>query len=195
MKIKKTKKDTIENKFKKNTVKKSVTPNIIKTMNIGEVVQKYPETVPIMLAHGLHCIGCHVSYYETIEQGCLAHGMLKNDIQKMIKKMNSLVNKLQKEPVKITETAAKKLKELAKGKDFGLRIRLSESNDNQYDLSLEHKPKSNETTIQVDGIKIFLDSTTLNFIRGSTVDFINDKEKKGFVILKSCIVPNGRKCL
>jgi hybrid cluster-associated redox disulfide protein len=37
---------------------------------------------------GLHCIGCHMSAYETIEQGCLAHGFSKKEIDDLIKKLN-----------------------------------------------------------------------------------------------------------
>ena len=34
---------------------------IVKDMTLGEVIQKHPETVPVMVKHGLHCIGCHIA--------------------------------------------------------------------------------------------------------------------------------------
>ena len=43
------------------------------------------------MQHGLHCIGCMASSAETIEQGALAHGMKKKDIEKLIKDLNSKV--------------------------------------------------------------------------------------------------------
>lgn len=64
---------------------------IKKEMSFSEVLEKYPETAPIMLKHGLHCVGCHVAAFETIEQGCMAHGMKGEDMKKMIKEMNEAV--------------------------------------------------------------------------------------------------------
>lgn len=65
--------------------------NITKTMTLGEVVSKFPKTIPIMLDYGLHCVGCHVAAFETIEQGALAHGMDKKQLEKMLKEMNKVV--------------------------------------------------------------------------------------------------------
>lgn len=63
---------------------------ITKDMPISEVVQKYPETAEVMFRHGMHCIGCHVSAFETVEQGAIAHGInvdkLMQDINKSVKK-------------------------------------------------------------------------------------------------------------
>ena len=64
---------------------------ITKEMTLGEVVAKFPETVQVMLGYGLHCVGCHVAAYETIEQGVLAHGMDKNQLKKMLDEMNKAV--------------------------------------------------------------------------------------------------------
>jgi hydroxylamine reductase len=66
---------------------------ITKKMLIGEIVQKHPETMTIMFEYGLHCIGCHVSAYESLEQGCLVHGLTKKQVDEMVEKMNKLVSK------------------------------------------------------------------------------------------------------
>lgn len=62
-------------------------------MTLGEVVQKYPETAEVMLKYGLHCVGCHVAAWETIEQGASAHGLDKKKITEMLKEMNKAVSK------------------------------------------------------------------------------------------------------
>jgi hybrid cluster-associated redox disulfide protein len=64
---------------------------ITKDMTLGEVVQKFPETIEVFSAHGLHCIGCHVAAFETIEQGAMAHGI--DDIKGLIKELNDAVSK------------------------------------------------------------------------------------------------------
>lgn len=66
---------------------------ITKEMSFSDVLEKYPKTASIMLKHGLHCIGCHVAAFETIEQGCMAHGMGEEDVKKMIEEMNEAVSK------------------------------------------------------------------------------------------------------
>ncbi|MBD3312846.1 DUF1858 domain-containing protein [Candidatus Woesearchaeota archaeon] len=54
-------------------------------MPIGDVVQKYPETAEVMFRHGMHCIGCHVAAFETVEQGAAAHGI---DVDKFMEELN-----------------------------------------------------------------------------------------------------------
>jgi hybrid cluster-associated redox disulfide protein len=67
---------------------KSAKPKITKDMTLGEAVSKYPQTMEVLFKNGLHCIGCHISAYETIEQGALAHGLDKKAVDKMIDEMN-----------------------------------------------------------------------------------------------------------
>ena len=57
-------------------------------MTFQDVIDKYPNAIDVVMNYGLHCIGCHVSAFETIEQGAKAHGLNKKDIEKMIKEMN-----------------------------------------------------------------------------------------------------------
>ncbi len=64
-----------------------------KNMTLGEAIQKYPESAEIMMNYGLHCIGCHVATWETIEQGALSHGMSNKEIDKMVKDINEAIGK------------------------------------------------------------------------------------------------------
>lgn len=57
-------------------------------MTIAEVVSKYPKTIPVMLKHGLHCIGCHVAQWETVEQGAAAHGLSKEQAKELLRDLN-----------------------------------------------------------------------------------------------------------
>jgi len=62
---------------------------ITKHMTLGEVIQKYPETAEVFLKYGLHCVGCQVAAWETIEQGAMAHGI--KDIDQLVKDLNEAV--------------------------------------------------------------------------------------------------------
>jgi hybrid cluster-associated redox disulfide protein len=55
------------------------TAKINEKMTIGEVVQKYPQLIPIFFDFGLHCVGCFAASGETIEQGSKSHGINLKD--------------------------------------------------------------------------------------------------------------------
>lgn len=62
---------------------------ITRGMTLGELVQRFPEAAMLLAERGMHCIGCHMSGMETVEQGCKAHGMSEREIDKLVKDMNS----------------------------------------------------------------------------------------------------------
>ena len=53
-----------------------------------ELVQKYPETIPVFQQFGMGCIGCAAAHYESIEQGANAHGM---DIPALMEALNKAI--------------------------------------------------------------------------------------------------------
>jgi len=61
-------------------------------MPIGDVVQKYPETIEIFFRHGLGCVGCAVARFENIRQGAMAHGI---DVDALINDLNQAVPQAQ----------------------------------------------------------------------------------------------------
>jgi hybrid cluster-associated redox disulfide protein len=73
-------------KMKKNEVNLS-TP-------IGEVLKKHPKAAQLMLKYGLHCIGCHVSAFETVEQGCIAHGLSNEQVKNLVEEINDMLNRI-----------------------------------------------------------------------------------------------------
>ncbi|MGI6052434.1 MAG: DUF1858 domain-containing protein [Bilifractor sp.] len=48
---------------------------INKTTLIGEIVDKYPDTVDVLLNAGMHCLGCPASLAESLEDACMVHGI------------------------------------------------------------------------------------------------------------------------
>lgn len=61
---------------------------ITKQMTIGEVVEKFPQTVEVFLRHGLMCFGCAVARFENVEQGAMAHGI---NVEALVKDLNAAV--------------------------------------------------------------------------------------------------------
>jgi hybrid cluster-associated redox disulfide protein len=75
-------------------VKPSVAKQLVtKKMLIGEIASKYPQAVEVMFRHGMHCIGCGMTAYESLEQGCMAHGMSEEEIDKMVEDINKIIKK------------------------------------------------------------------------------------------------------
>ena len=75
----------------KQTKTEKLKLKITKDMTLGEVVTKYPKAAEVMLKQGMHCVGCHVAAYETVEQGAIAHGFDKKQIKKLLEDMNKTV--------------------------------------------------------------------------------------------------------
>ena len=57
-----------------------------KDTTIGEILEKAPEKVEILLNAGMHCIGCPASQMETIEEACDVHGI---DVDEIVEKLNA----------------------------------------------------------------------------------------------------------
>jgi len=76
--------------IKKIPARKILSKKLVLTKNItfAELLEKNPRSIKTLFEAGLHCIGCHMSAYETIEQGCLSHGLSKKEIDELIKKLN-----------------------------------------------------------------------------------------------------------
>lgn len=61
---------------------------ITKKTRINEVLIQNPKAAEILFEAGLMCIGCPMAMQETIEQGCLAHGIKNTKIEEIIKELN-----------------------------------------------------------------------------------------------------------
>ena len=48
---------------------------ITKDTIIGDILDIAPETAPIFLSIGMHCLGCPSSRGETVEEACMVHGI------------------------------------------------------------------------------------------------------------------------
>ena len=42
---------------------------------IGEVLDLAPQSAPLFMAIGMHCLGCPSSRGETVEEACAVHGV------------------------------------------------------------------------------------------------------------------------
>jgi hybrid cluster-associated redox disulfide protein len=61
---------------------------ITKKTKMNELLEKNPKAAEILFEAGLSCVGCPMAMQETIEQGCLAHGISKKEIDELVKRLN-----------------------------------------------------------------------------------------------------------
>ena len=55
---------------------------------IGDVLDRYPQTAPVFMSIGMHCLGCPASRGESIEDACMVHGV---EADELIKKLNEVI--------------------------------------------------------------------------------------------------------
>ncbi|MEG0765262.1 MAG: DUF1858 domain-containing protein [Pseudoflavonifractor sp.] len=61
---------------------------ITKDTIIGDILDIAPETAPVFLSIGMHCLGCPSSRGETVEQACMVHGV---NPEELLPKLNALI--------------------------------------------------------------------------------------------------------
>jgi len=75
------------------TEEKIIENKITKDMKIGEVAQKFPKAIHILIEKGIHCIGCAAAHFENLEEGLTAHGKSEKEITEIIEEMNNVISK------------------------------------------------------------------------------------------------------
>ncbi len=66
---------------------------ITKDTVIGDILDVAPQTAPIFLSIGMHCLGCPSSRGETVEEACAVHGISGDDVDKLLEAVNAEANK------------------------------------------------------------------------------------------------------
>lgn len=172
---------------------------ITKDSTIGQIVDNYPETIETLMSFGVHCVGCHVSPFETLEMGFRGHGMGDTEINEAIERLNMVIQKSHKTKklqiheninfddmkLTLTEKAAAKIKEiLQQEKKEALRVSVMPGGCSgfQYGLELDDNSTSNDLIIEDKGVKLFIDKTSILKLKGSNIDYIDSLQGAGFKI-------------
>ena len=65
---------------------------ITKDTIIGDILDIAPQTAPLFMSIGMHCLGCPSSRGETVEQACMVHGV---DVEALLAEVNKLISAAQ----------------------------------------------------------------------------------------------------
>ena len=55
---------------------------------IGDILDIAPETAPLFMAIGMHCLGCPASRGETVEEACMVHGI---EVEELLEELNKQI--------------------------------------------------------------------------------------------------------
>ncbi len=61
---------------------------ITKDTIIGDILTITPQTAPLFMNIGMHCLGCPASRGETVEQACMVHGV---EVDDLLAKVNEMI--------------------------------------------------------------------------------------------------------
>ena len=67
---------------------------ITKEMIIGDILNEAPDMAPVLMATGMHCIGCPSAQMETVEEAAYVHGI---EPELLITRVNAFVDAQDKE--------------------------------------------------------------------------------------------------
>jgi len=175
---------------------------ITKDMTIGDVVAKYPAVIEPLQAAGVHCVGCHVSYHETLEQGFKGHGMSDEEVGMVIERLNKAVEEGKMDEGKefiITNKAAEKLKEVLKENSkegSGLRVEIVPGGCSgfQYGLELDDNTTDLDNVFEEKGVRIIVSKENLQFLKGAKLDYVDSLQGGGFKISNPNVNKSGGGC-
>jgi iron-sulfur cluster insertion protein len=88
-------------------------------------------------------------------------------------------------PLTLTSTAVSKVKEIMAQQNpvpAGLRVGVVGGGCSgfQYSMQFEAGPGAMDKTFEYDGLKVFVDATSLMYLGGATVDYVETLEGAGF---------------
>jgi iron-sulfur cluster assembly accessory protein len=95
---------------------------------------------------------------------------------------------IQTQYVSISPAAADVVRDLLRQRDldesYGLRVFISGQGCSgfEYGMGLENKPGDSDHIFDCEGLKLIVDESSMHFMSGAVIQYIDDEHGKGFVI-------------
>jgi hybrid cluster-associated redox disulfide protein len=145
-------------------------------MNIREILILLPEAQSILTENGLSCASCHLSAQESLQEGCMRHGLDSEDIDCLVVDLNEILHKKPARPseICISKEAAIELDRIAKGeqeKDFSFIVTLDEQGLFCMEFYTPDATMLPFSHPDVPTLTIYASLFTLACIGGSTIQF------------------------
>lgn len=59
---------------------------ITKDMIIADIIAVDTDLIPVLMAVGMHCVGCPSAQGESLEEACFVHGLDANEVEAELNK-------------------------------------------------------------------------------------------------------------
>lgn len=127
--------------------------------------------------------------------------LMANNIQKCFKYLmgpqtiRQMSSKLAEEDLKVTDDCIKRLEAIC-DKDEFLRISVESGGCSgyQYKFELDTAITKDDSVLEKQGIQIVVDTTSLHFIKGSTIDYEQQLIRAAFRLIKNPKAEDGCSC-
>lgn len=144
------------------------------SMTLSAIIRQYPDSVDVLVKYGF--------LLETLEEARKRRGMQDEHVDKLLGELGELA-----QAIRITNDARAKILEIMKDEkkdSHGLRIRATPAGFSglAYEFSFEKEAKKGDTTIKSGVLRMFLDKTSLEVMRGSTIGYVESPAGGGFKI-------------
>jgi iron-sulfur cluster assembly accessory protein len=173
-------------------------PQIHRQMTIKHIMSLFPHKAQKLAQEitnaGLHCTSCHAATWETLEAGMASHGFGEEAIEKLLKRLNALLEEQEAEVsgeeakgIRLTQQAAAKYMEILKevGKQgWAMRFgdRMAGCSGFEYVLDYSEKPEEDDLVFESHGIQIHINKHAAKRLEGSEIDYVNGLHSSGFKI-------------
>jgi iron-sulfur cluster assembly protein len=166
---------------------------IHRQMTIEEILSLFPHKAQRLSQEitnaGLHCVGCQAATWETLEAGMLGHAMSHEAVDRLVDRLNALLEEKDEDATTITLTkrAAKKYLEILEeeGKQgWGLRFaeKMAGCNGFEYLLDYSEYALTDDTIFVSAGIEIHVNNAMVKRLVGSVIDFVDGLQGSGFKV-------------
>ena len=162
---------------------------VSKDMPIGDVMQRYPSSIDLMIKHGIK-FGCSVNTMESVEASARRNGIEEHEIPELVKKLNDLAEKTPElartgGTLEMTENAANKLREIMKAsnkEDYALRIAVMPGGCSgfMYNFDFDKNKREDDVVIVDKGVTVFVDAASMTALKNSRVDYTESLQGAGF---------------
>ncbi len=61
-------------------------------MTIDAIMRRWPSTIPVVIGHGMLCVGCPIGRFHTLREACQAHEICEEEV------LRDLVEKVSGDP-------------------------------------------------------------------------------------------------
>ena len=104
--------------------------------------------------------------------------------------------------IQLTHSAAEVVRSLRLQQNldesYALRVYISAQTCSgfQYGMALDNNPRATDTVFDSEGLKVFVDETSMQSMAGAKIDYIDDQRGKGFLVenpnaVSSCSCEGG----